>query len=77
MPELLSNLKALGVGRIKINLRRFSSVIVLKRAFPVSLRLFPSMNLEELNDVRPWDEGLSTFATFMRFLTHCDIFGDE
>lgn len=77
MPELLSNLKPLGVGRIKINLRRFSSVIILKEGIPYNLRLFSSMNLEELNDARPWDEGLSTSATFMRFLMHRDIFGDE
>lgn len=26
---------------------------------------------------KPWVEGLSKLATFMRCLTNCDIFGDE
>lgn len=48
-----------------------------KRAFPINLRLFSSTNLEELNDVRPPVEGLSPFASFMRFLKRYGIFGDE
>lgn len=40
MPELLSNLKPLGVRRIKINLRRFSSVIILKEGIPCKSKAF-------------------------------------
>lgn len=40
MPELLSNLTPLDVGRTKINLRRFSSVMILKEGIPFKSKAF-------------------------------------
>lgn len=48
-----------------------------EEGIPYKSKAFSSTDLEELNDVRPSAEGSSTFASFVRFLKHCDIFGDE
>lgn len=40
MPDLLSNLTPLDVGRIKINLRSFSSVTILKESIPCKSKAF-------------------------------------